>query len=209
MARREGRAGLNISDRNCSLPASPCSDGVLAAFFVVEDELHRDAGIAGPLGRRRMASVAAQVARIAAVGRSGTRWGVWTWRFALRCCGAAARRRGRGPRVEAQVLLDVASRWCVISFAARRGSRFSRASTICHVLFQGVLGRLRGLVHQGDQRRPAEQVLQQAASTSLPSMRARRRGSRPAAGCGPRRRCAPQRRCSSRRCTRSTAICGR
>ena len=37
---------------------------VLAAFFVVQHKLHRDAGPAGPLGMRRVAAVASQVAWI-------------------------------------------------------------------------------------------------------------------------------------------------
>ena len=56
--------GLNISDRNCSLPASPCSTRVLAAFFVVQHELQRHARVAGPARVRRVAAVAVQVARV-------------------------------------------------------------------------------------------------------------------------------------------------
>src|SRR5207342_2098710 len=38
------------------------------AFLEVEDELHRDAGVAGPVGVRRVAPVADEVAGIAGVG---------------------------------------------------------------------------------------------------------------------------------------------
>ena len=44
---------------------------VLAALFVIEDELQRDAGLVGPAGMRRAAAVAGEVTRIGMAGIHG------------------------------------------------------------------------------------------------------------------------------------------
>jgi hypothetical protein len=45
-------------------------DAVLRAFLVVQDELHGDAGAAGPVRMRRVATVSHEVAGIAVGGGS-------------------------------------------------------------------------------------------------------------------------------------------
>ncbi len=73
---REKRLGCGIAMQNA----------VLAAFLVIEDDLHRDAGIAGPGHARRMLAVTNKVARI--VDR-----GLHCWAFPLENCRTVFARR--------------------------------------------------------------------------------------------------------------------
>ena len=74
VARREGWRVEHLGEKLLAAGVA-VQHGVLAAFFVVQHELHGHAGVAGPPGLRRVAAVAQQVAGIGGgcggVGRAG------------------------------------------------------------------------------------------------------------------------------------------
>ena len=61
--RLEGRRADDLGQKSLRRRVA-VQHAVLAAFFIVEDELHRDAGLSGPVRMRWCAAVADQVARI-------------------------------------------------------------------------------------------------------------------------------------------------
>ena len=129
---------------------------VLAAFLEVQHELQATRASPGQCGVRRVAAVAV-------AGRGGSRIGCGGG--AVACRGHPGRSSGSVPgRPAAAPAAGCVRRFrrcSTVSRTAASTSRRSNASTIATCSSDRLVGRVRRLVHQRDQRRARQQVRQQ------------------------------------------------